>query len=102
MITSQMLFWAELLELAPNLKTSETVYRWVRTPTGAFSPGNAGEPFLPLSGVIWISLSCLGCDSLRRAYKLYRNPNANNPLPDGVRTSLERIIEEWTTMEEEN
>jgi hypothetical protein len=96
------LFGTEVLELGRNLQNGEVIPRWVRTPTGAFSAGDAGEPFLPLSAVLWMRLSHGFDDSLMRAYRLYLNPNASHPLPDGVRDTLVRAIEERSTVEEEN
>lgn len=60
---------------------------WTRVPTGAFSPGEQGEPFRYLCGVLWFRLSLSG-----RSYRLFPNPYASNPLPENILESLTDLL----------
>lgn len=88
-----------VVEVVRNLETKEYATRWVRTPTGAFNVGSAGEPFLSLSAILWTRLLPSFNNELIRAYKLYLNPNALHPLPNKVKTALEHFIKERSSPE---
>jgi hypothetical protein len=94
------LWGMEVAEFARNLETKEVTSQWFRPPLGAFSPGEKGEPFRPLSAVLWVRLWVPLFESeagLGRAYKLYRNPNPQVPLPEDVTQALESVMRGWAT-----
>ncbi len=79
-----------------NPETGKSTFVQDRAPTGAFSPGPAGQPFQSLSGVLWVCL-WRGVGVLGRAYKLYTNPNARVPLPTDVIEAIDALTEQWAT-----
>lgn len=87
------LFGTEVLEIVSDSAT------WVRTPTGAFCAGSAGEMFLSLSAVFRFKLSSFFDDDLKRAYNLYLNPYSLHPLHNEVTLAINKIIDIWTTKE---
>lgn len=89
----------EVAEFVRNLETKEVTSHWVLLPLGAFSGSEKGEPFRPLSAVLWMRLwePLFESGGLGRAYKLYRNRNAQVPLPDNVIEVLEAVMRSWTT-----
>ena len=94
------LFGAEFVGIRKNLKTRQVITEWVRSPTGAFGPGPEGDPFRPLSGVLWVRLFKSFDNCLFRAYKLYANPHAAVCIPDDVKRAIEKIAQEWEVLPE--
>jgi hypothetical protein len=95
------LFGAEVLTFYKDTERSKIVSTgWSLTPTGAFDPGQAGEPFRSIIGVLWFRLFKAGT-VFGRTYKLYLNPNATSRLPASVVLRLEAMINEWTTWQDD-
>lgn len=75
--------------------TGEVRFEENRSPTGAFRPDERGEPFRNLSGVLWVRLMTVGTQFIR-AYKLYLNTHARNPLPREVGEAITAVTDAWT------
>ncbi len=82
----------------PNRETRRVTLVWTHIMTGAFCTGLAGEPFRPLSAILWVRLWPRE-NSLGRAYKLYRNPNALQPFSSDVMDAVFAVVNRWTTQE---
>jgi len=67
---------------------------------GAFTPGPSGDPFERLTAVLQVCLLRFSGGSLVRAYELYSNPRANQPLPSVVEAALRAAMAQWTTVQE--
>jgi hypothetical protein len=63
--------------------------------TAAFSDDKLGA-FVGLSAILWFRLIHLD-GPLRRFYKLYLNPGARSPVPQGVVIALEAACAAWAT-----
>ena len=87
----EALWGTMVVDCHQNLKTKKSSFDPRRCPTGAFSPGESGEPFTSLSGVLWVRLHCEG-DNMIRAYKFYLNPNATSPIPNTVIEIIDAMI----------
>jgi len=80
------LFGPIVVDFVTNSKAVESTT--IQLPHGAYDAGANGDPFRPLSGVLWFKLFSITGPK----YKLYPNPNATSPLPHEVIASLESVV----------
>jgi hypothetical protein len=85
------LYGPEIVDVHPDPAVPA---EWRRAPTGAFGPGEAGKAFVGLSGVMWTRLWRWD-GPLGRAYRLYENPNAREPMPPDVSAALRGVMARW-------
>lgn len=79
-----------------NRRTGETWLDKNPFPTGAFDPGQLGELYGGISGVLWMRLVKLDDDKLYRAYRLYVNELATSGIPELSRAAIEKVAASLT------
>jgi len=93
------LFGAPVATIFRSHATKESWVEWSRAGTAAFTESGRGI-YSRLSAVLWMRLLHLGGDGLVRAYELYPNPLAKQPLPESVGEALRAVMASWTTENE--
>lgn len=96
----EALYGTEMFGIKKDLQTRKVTVEPIRAPTGAFTQRQAGEPFLPLSAVLWVCLFKSFDSPMFRAYKLYLNPCANTPVSKEVQKTIEKIAKAWERLPE--
>ncbi len=86
------LYGSEYVEVIRDPKIGRAMPKQRRYQTGAFFPGEAGEPFRDLAAVLWMEIQ--GADAKERNYRLYVNNNAREKLPAVVKAALNEVLHE--------